>query len=97
MKRYMGWIAPLFGEKEKEFLQSLGIQVGPYDYSRGLFDPCVLSDKALAQLDPWWQKRFVWTLHSLKTWETPRDRKGERDGVLELQNDQKRPTIIKKT
>ena len=58
---YSGWIC---GKPEdKEFLESLGIEVGPYDEAQKQFVDCKVSEEALSKLDSHWG-RFIWYLIS---------------------------------
>jgi hypothetical protein len=68
---YWGWIEPCSENavpsrkidvaEEREFLESLGIKVGPFIRSDRCFDNCEVPVKALDLLDPHWG-RFIWGL-----------------------------------
>lgn len=48
--------------EHKEFLKSLGVVLGQYDYKTGEFLDCKVSNAALEKLDPYWHT-YYWSLY----------------------------------
>jgi len=46
------WI--IADETDREHLESLGVELGPYNTERKEFNPCRVTPEALDKLDPWW-------------------------------------------
>jgi hypothetical protein len=58
-----GWI--IADESEREFLESLGLKLGPYDPAAGEFTACTADDEAMDRLNPHWG-RFYWGLFPME-------------------------------
>lgn len=54
-----GWITASI--TDKEFLESLGIQLGDYDHAEHEFTNCVVTEEVLRKLNPLWGT-FFWGL-----------------------------------
>jgi len=50
---------------DREFLESLGIQVGLYSPKANGYTECIVSLEAMEKLDCYWGK-FYWSLHEIE-------------------------------
>lgn len=60
---WLGWIGGC-EETDREYLESLGITVGPYDPKSCCFEDCVAPQEALEILEPLWSDPYLWGLIS---------------------------------
>ena len=58
---YKGWVTG--SPKDRKHLESLGIELGPYNKAESRFNDCKASSEALAKLDP---VRFLWYFVPIK-------------------------------
>ena len=58
---WYGWVGGC-EEKDRKYLESLGITVGEYDPESCCFEDCVVPGKALEVLDPQWSEPYLWHL-----------------------------------
>jgi hypothetical protein len=52
-------------ESDKEFLESIGVVVGPFNQVTSDFMGCIVTSDVLEKLDPYWGTIY-WSLHPVR-------------------------------